>query len=182
MRLSLLALAIAAEPLAAQQPRKFMLPEPPTLTSKEPVSVAKLPDGRCDWGRMKFTPQPKGYASMLGVRDDSTCTGVVYHMKHEPRFESQVQTDSATFFAPRLPFEPPPPQDGGSDSAVVVNIVKRELARPTKPPSVRFGDVTIRGDSAWVTVWHTDTEGQTYWLEKRSGMWELASRRGPTRR
>ena len=117
----------AATPVAGQQPPiKYERPVPPgvTLHFKNTVSVAKRPDGSCDWGRVKLRPGQLGTSSYMGARDDSTCTGVVYNVTFPPDISTPIHTDSGTFFARRLPFEPPPPQLGGSDSAIVVNLVR----------------------------------------------------------
>ena len=65
----------AATPVAGQQPPvKYERPVPPgvTLHFKDTVSVAKRPDGSCDWGRVKLRPGQLGTSSCMGARDDST--------------------------------------------------------------------------------------------------------------
>lgn len=88
---------------------------------------------------------------------------------------SQFTADTTVSVFPMPEFETRPPQRGETDSAIVVNLVKRELGEDT----VVYGPVRVRGDSASVVSWFSETSGWEWTLMRLRGSWWITGRHGP---
>jgi hypothetical protein len=156
------------------QDRKLPVPSNGVLNFADTFTVARRPDGNCDWSRTPVRPGPRGSTSYMGEVLTKDCWGVVYNVTFPPRDTTGMRTSTSTSISPHV-WEGPDTLSGrGRQTRDVANVAITVI-----PRGARIAMMTITGDSLATVVVSppgSPTGPQQYLFRKQGARWVAVSR------
>ena len=152
---------------------KYPIPPGSVLNFADTFTVARRPDGSCDWGRFPVRNGPPGSSSLLGEARTATCWGVTYNISGPGRAPVEMMADTTTLLTPTTGAVTPPERMHQVDS-----LVRSEFAIGK---TIHISNRRFKGDTAWVNVQHTPTSWTIFTLVWVNDAWKVTQRTTSTR-
>jgi hypothetical protein len=155
------------------QDHKSPVPSSAVLNFADTFTVARRPNGNCDWGRTPFRQGKKGSSSFLGEARTTKCWGVVYNVTMPPPDTTGMKTSVSIMIGADV-WE-------GRDTLAGRGRQARDIANAANavvPAGARLEQMSITDDSlANVAVAYPGSAPERYWyfFRKRGSEWVVSS-------
>lgn len=154
---------------------KYPIPPGSVLNFADTFTVARRPDGSCDWGELPRRNGPPGSSSGLAVVRTATCWGVVYNLSRIGPIpeEAGMEADTMTLIPASDGRDTPPERTAQADG-----VVRKAFANGE---TIHISNRRFKGDSAWVNVQHTPTSWTIFTLVWVNDAWKITQRTASSR-
>jgi hypothetical protein len=156
---------------------KSPVPEYGVLNFADTFTVARRPDGNCDWSKTPVRPGKPGSASYLGEARTTECWGVVYNVTFPLPDTTRMKTSVSIMIGPDV-WEGPDTLTGrGRQARDIAN-----AASAVVPRGARLEQMSITDDIlANVVAVHPGSSPERYWyaFRKRGTEWAFFGKPRP---
>jgi hypothetical protein len=165
----------SVEGFAFVEDHKYPVPPGAVLNFADTFTVARRPDGSCEWGRFPFRNGPPGSSSRLAEARTTTCWGVIHNLSGlSPSPASAAPLADTTTLISSVSGAAARPEA----MQQIDGVVRKEFPSGER---IHISNRRFKGDSAWVNVQHTPTSWTIFTLVWVNAGWKVTQRATSTR-